>query len=100
LRSTTPTADDLRGAWERAPEVVMGAVDDALDRDDPLAANLLAAAPQSRTAEIVRRLSARLPGATWLRRAQTMYTRRWLVERIAQRSEGWREAFDFLTELG
>jgi hypothetical protein len=100
LRATTPTADDLRGAWERSPDVVMGAVDDALDRDDPLAANLLAAAPSERTAEIVRRLSGRLLGATWLRRTQTTETRRWLVERIAQRSDGWREAFAFLAELG
>ena len=99
LRATTPTEDDLRGAWERAPEIVTGAVDDALDRDDPLAANLLAAAPSSRTAELVARLSHRLLGATWLRRTHALVTRRWLVERVARRSEGWRDAFELLSQL-
>jgi hypothetical protein len=100
LRSTTPTEDDLGKAWERAPEIVLAAVDDALDRDDPFAANLLAAAPAARTTEIVRRLSGRLLGATWLRRGQTTEARRWLAQRVAERSEGWRDAFDFLAELG
>jgi hypothetical protein len=100
LRSTTPTEDDLRRAWERAPEIVMAAVDDAVDRDDPFAANLLAAAPGQRTTEIVRRLSPRLLGATWLRRRQTTEARKWLAERVAERSDGWRDAFDFLADLG
>jgi hypothetical protein len=47
-------------------------MDDALDRNDPLATNLLAAAPASRTTEIVARLTERLLGATWLRRQQTL----------------------------
>jgi hypothetical protein len=100
LRTSTPSYDDMRGAWERDPEIVLGAIDDALDRDDPLATNLLAAAPPSRTTEIVERLTERLLGATWLRRQQTLETKKWIVERVAQRSEGWQAAFEFLTALG
>jgi hypothetical protein len=100
LRTATPSYEDMQGAWERDPEIVLGAIDDALDRDDPLATNLLAAAPASRTTEIVARLTDRLLGATWLRRQQTLETKKWIVERVAQRSEGWQVAFEFLTALG
>jgi hypothetical protein len=100
LRTATPSYEDMRGAWERDPEIVLAAIDDALDRDDPLATNLLSAAPPSRTREIVARLTQRLLGATWLRRQQTLETKKWIVERVAQRSEDWQVAFEFLTALG
>jgi hypothetical protein len=94
LRSATAAPEDLRTAWERAPGIAFGALNDALDRDDTQASGLLFAAPPSATASITRLLEARLVGATWLRPERTAMARRWLADRVAARREDWRDAFD------
>lgn len=94
------TAAEIETLWVRAPEAVDSALEVSLSRAEPLAWQLVRAAPANCTGPVVRRLRAAWLGAaareSWI---PASLVRELLHERVTARAPGWREAFDLLLAI-
>jgi hypothetical protein len=101
LAASPPGPEDLAELWARAPAVVLAAFDAAITARQPAAMDLVRGAPGPSVRAVVERLRPGVRGSSPLatedgRRA----VRAWLHDKVRSRTEGFRQAFDLLLEMG